>query len=109
MNKVHNIGIAVNSPKTECDDKHCVFHGNVKIRGREFKGTVVRSNAQKTVVVEWERLFFIEKYQRYEKRKSRLQVHNPACLNVKAGDVVRIVESRPISKTKNFVVVERIE
>ncbi len=109
MSKAIDIGLVVKNPETECTDRHCVFHGGFKVRGREFIGNVVKTNAQKTAVVEWERLFFIEKYQRYEKRRSRLQVHNPSCLGIKVGDKVRIVESRPISKTKNFVIVERLK
>ena len=110
MSKVRDIGLALKQvPKEDCNDRHCAFHGNLKVRGREFVGNIVKSSAQKTAVIEWERLFFIPKYQRYEKRKSRLQVHNPACMGVKVGDKVRIVESRPISKTKNFVIIERLE
>lgn len=109
MSKANDIGLVVKNPETECTDKHCAFHGGFKVRGREFVGTVIRASAQKTAVVQWERLFFIDKYQRYEKRRSRLQVHNPSCLGVKVGDKVRIVESRPISKTKSFVIVERLE
>ena len=108
MNKVFDVGLVINNPDGECTDKHCAFHGGFKVRGREFVGTVVRTNAQKTAVVEWERLFFIPKYQRYEKRRSRLQVHSPLCMSIKVGDKVRIIESRPISKTKNFVIVERL-
>jgi len=108
MNKVIDIGLGVKVPDEKCNDKHCVFHAGFKIRGREFIGVVVRTNAQKTAVVEWERLFYLSKYQRYEKRRSRLQVHNTLCMGIKVGDKVRIVESRPISKTKNFVIVERL-
>jgi len=107
--KVYDIGLEAKKPEGECTDRHCAFHGGFKVRGREFEGTVLRTSAQKTAVVQWERLFFLPKYQRYEKRRSRLQVHNPSCMKIKVGDKVRIVETRPISKTKNFVIIERIE
>jgi small subunit ribosomal protein S17 len=103
------IGINVKTPEGTCDDRHCVFHGDLKIRGRSFVGNVVKSVAQKSAVVQWSRLMFIPKYQRYEKRRSKLQVHNPPCINAKVGDKVRIVETRPISKLKNFIIVERVE
>ena len=103
-----NIGLEVTKPQESCDDRHCAFHGNITIRGRQFICTVTKTNAQKTAVVEWARLLYIPKYQRYEKRKSRLQVHNPLCINVKVGNKVKIVECRPISKTKNFVIIERL-
>ena len=108
MNNVKDIGLEVIKPKGGCNDKHCAFHGSVSIRGREFIGVVTKASAQKTAVVEWLRLFYLPKYQRYEKRKSRLQVHNPLCISAKVGDRVKIVECRPISKTKNFVIVERL-
>ena len=109
MTIVKDIGLQVAGSKEDCNDKHCVFHGNITVRGREFVGLVMKTSAQKTAVVEWERLFYLPKYQRYERRKSRLQVHSPLCINVKIGDKVRIVECRPISKTKNFVIVESIK
>ncbi len=107
--KIKNVGLQVVKPKEDCKDIHCVFHGSITVRGREFVGLVIRTSAQKTAVVEWERLFYLPKYQRYERRRSRLQVHNPSCLNVNVGDQVKIVECRPISKTKNFVVVEIVK
>jgi small subunit ribosomal protein S17 len=48
----------------------------------------------------------IAKYERYEKRRSKIHAHNPSCLDAKAGDRVKIAECRPISKTKSYVVVE---
>ena len=108
-NKIKSIGLELIFPEEKCEDKHCAFHGKLSIRGRQFIGIVSKALAQKTAVVRWVRLFYIPKYQRYEKRRSKIQVHNPPCINAKIGDKVRIVESRPISKTKNFVIVERIK
>ncbi len=107
--QIKDIGLEVAKPGADCQDRHCAFHGKVTVRGRQFIGTVIKSNASKTAVVEWPRLAFIEKYQRYEKKKSRLQVHNPLCINAKVGDKVKIGECRPISKTKNFVIIGRVE
>ena len=42
-------------PQKKCYDKNCPFHGNLSLRGREFKGTVVSSKAHKTVSVEWQK------------------------------------------------------
>ena len=61
---------------------------------------------QKTVTVEWERKSYLKKYERYEKRKSKIKAHNPNSINAKEGDIVKIMECKPLSKTKNFVVVE---
>ena len=59
-----------------------------------------------TVVVAREYLQYIRKYNRYEKRTSRIIAHNPPCIGAREGEVVTIAECRPLSKTKAFVVVE---
>jgi len=75
-------------------------------RGKIFTGKVVSDKMSRTVVVQWERRHFVPKYQRYEKRRTKVKAHNPKELNAKLGDIVTIAETRPISKTKNFVVVK---
>ena len=92
----------------KCNDVFCPMHGKLKTRGRTFTGTVVSSKAQKSAVIEWARKRVIPKYERYEKRKTRIQVHNPACMDAKEGDIVDIEECRPLSKTKKFVITKRI-
>ena len=42
-------------------------------------------------------------------QKTRVHAFNPLCINAKEGDTVKIIECRPLSKTKNFVVIEKIE
>jgi len=54
------------------------------------------------------RRHFIPKYERYSKRRTKLLVHNPDCLNAQVGDVVKIMETRPLSKTKHFVVIGKM-
>ncbi len=104
-----NIGIEVVPPKDTCTDDTCPFHGTLSVRGKVLEGKVVSSKAQKTIVVENENLQFIPKYERYERRKSRISAHKPECISVKAGDKVKIAECRPLSKTKKFVVIEVTE
>lgn len=104
-----NIGLDVEAPKEKCNDKNCPFHGDVVVRGRTFYGKVKKANMRRTVMIEWERPFYIPKYERYEKRRSRLKAHVPDCIKLNVGDKVRVVETRPISKTKNFVVVEVVK
>ncbi len=101
------IGINVEEPKEKCDDPNCPFHGHLKVRGIIIKGKVVSTAMQKTVVVERERLHYVPKYERYEKRTSRYKAHLPPCIKVKKGDEVIIMECRPLSKTKHFVVVAK--
>ncbi len=93
----------------DCGDKKCPFHGDVTTHGRVFIGTVIKDKMHRTVNVEWPRSLFIAKYERFEKRRSRVKAHNPACMNVKVGDKVKIAECRPLAKTVNFVVIERLK
>jgi small subunit ribosomal protein S17 len=109
---VRNIGIpGVSPPKVrECNDKSCPFHGSTRIRGKITQGLVVSKKSRNTVVIRQDYVQFIRKYQRYERRNSRLSCHLPECLRneVNIGDMVRVGESRKISKTKAFIVLEKI-
>lgn len=78
-------------------------------RGMTFVGTVVSAKASKTVSVQWERRRYVPKYERYEKRKSKVAAHVPEGMSVNEGDTVRIKETRPISKTKHFIVTEVLD
>lgn len=91
-----------------CKDEHCPKHGLVKVHGRAFTATVQSARAPKTAIVDWERRYHVPKYERYELRRTKLNVHNPDCLNVKPGDIVKIIECKPISKTKHFVITEKV-
>jgi len=102
-----DIGIDVRMPEQECEDVNCPFHGRLPVRGQIIEGVVVSDKAPKTVVILRSYLKKIRKYERYEKRKSKIHAHNPPCIDAKVGDVVKIAECRPLSKTKSFVVVEK--
>ncbi len=108
--KARNIGFGVTPPEREPAeyDAHCPFFGIGSARGRILSGTVVAAKMSRTVTVIVNRRHFLPKFERYEKRRTRLLVHNPPSVNAQVGDTVRIVETRPISKTKHFVVIERI-
>lgn len=101
-------GLDIKQPEKVCSDKNCPFHGSISVRGRIFVGVVVSDKMAKSVTVAWGRKVFVPKYERYEKKKSKLSAHNPECISAKKGDVVRIAETKPLSKTKHFVVVEVI-
>ena len=107
--KVRNIGLDVKPPKNACKDIKCPFHGRLSVRGRTFVGKVVSDKASKTVVVRWEYHSYNTKYERYERRHSKVAAYNPECIDAKKGDDVRIAECRPLSKTKKFVVIEKVE
>jgi len=101
-----NIGFDVAAPTEQCEDINCPFHGTLSVRGQVIDGTVVSDKAIRTVVVQREYLKYIPKYERYEKRKSKLHAHNPDCVAAKKGDRVSLAECRPLSKTKSFVVIK---
>ena len=110
-NMIKNIGIETkkpdNAPKSV--DPKDPFYGSLKIRGRTFTGTVVSDKMMKTATIEWPRRKFDKKYERFEVRRSRVKAHNPESINAKTGDIVKIVETRPLSKTKNFVIIEVVK
>jgi small subunit ribosomal protein S17 len=76
------------------------------VRGQILEGIVTSEKAERTITVERSFYKFISKYERYEKRKSKISAHKPDCLDVKVGDSVKIAECRSLSKTKHFVLVE---
>lgn len=78
------------------------------IRGNIFEGKVTSAKANKTVTVERMISQYIQKYERYRKVRSKIKAHNPSNINAKEGDIVKVGETRKISKTKNFVVMEII-
>ncbi len=70
-------------------------------------GKVVSNKMQKTVVVEVERKFRHRKYKKVIYRHKKYKAHNED-LDLKIGDIVEIVETRPISKDKHFKVVRKL-
>src|SRR5207245_9102434 len=81
-----------------CTDANGQFHGRLPGRGQTLEGVVVSTRMQNTVVIEREHLRFIRKYQRYEKRTRRVNVHAPPCLGLQVGNRVLVMECRPRSE-----------
>jgi len=100
-----DIGIDVPPPERTCSDEHCPFHGKLSVRGQTLEGKVVSTRMQRTVVIEREYTRYIPKYERYEKRTRRMNVHAPPCLALKQGDRVTVMECRPLAKTVHFVAI----
>ncbi|MBE6454957.1 MAG: 30S ribosomal protein S17 [Alphaproteobacteria bacterium] len=71
---------------------------------RILQGVVVSDKMDKSVVVKVERRVMHPVYKKYIKRSAKYTAHDENNL-CKVGDVVQIIESRPISKTKTWVVV----
>jgi small subunit ribosomal protein S17 len=74
---------------------------------RTVEGRVVSNKMDKTVTVLVERLVKHKLYGKYLKRSTKLHAHD-ADNTCNEGDVVRVTEIAPMSKTKNWRVVEII-
>ena len=79
-------------------------------RGRrnELQGTVVSAAMDKTIVVKVDTIKAHRRYQKVVRRSSKFHAHDEQN-QAKPGDVVRIVETRPLSKTKNWRLAEIVE
>ena len=75
---------------------------------RILTGKVVSNSRDKTIAVLVERKVRHPIYKKYIKRSTKVHAHdeNNEC---GLGDVVRVAESKPISKTKNWALVEVVE
>jgi len=71
---------------------------------RQLVGNVIPSKMDKTVVVQVARKFPHPVYQKYVTRTKKYYVHDPQ-EQCSPGDLVRIVESKPLSKLKRWRVV----
>ena len=102
-----NIGLGSKQPKSSCNDIFCPYHGNLSVRGRILTGRVASDKMKKLVTIEREYLHHIKKYNRYEKRRTKISAHNPPCIAATVGDIVTVAECRPLTKTISFVVVQK--
>ena len=73
-------------------------------KSKILSGTVVSDKMKDTVVVLVERFEKHPKYQKFVKRSKKFKAHDLGNTK-KLGDKVKIMESRPISKDKHFIVV----
>jgi len=92
-----------------CQDKDCHIHGSLKARGKIFKGKVIKK-FHKRVVIEFERMSYIRKYERYAKSKTKIHARLPICMEEKIniGDEITVQECRPLSKIIHFVVIGKV-
>ena len=68
---------------------------------RELVGTVIPSKMDKTVIVEIARKYPHPKYKKYVSKTKKYYAHN-IDVECNAGDLVRIIESKPLSKLKRW-------
>jgi small subunit ribosomal protein S17 len=77
-------------------------------RSQERRGVVVSSEMDKTIVVRVETLKAHRRYKKIIRRSTKFHAHDERN-EAKVGDVVRIVETRPLSKTKRWRLAEIVE
>lgn len=92
----------------ECHDTKCPFHGKTSVRGLALEGTIIKKDMHGTATFEKPIRVYVKKFERYEKRRTKLHVHNPPCIDAQKGDTVKIMECKPLSKTKKFVIISKI-
>ncbi len=74
---------------------------------RQVKGVVVSDKMDKTVVVKVDRYVKHPKYGKFYTLSKRYKAHDETNM-YKVGDTVLIEETKPISKDKTFIVVEKV-
>ncbi len=81
----------------------------ISTRGRTFEG-IITKKFHKRVVVEFERTVYVQKYERFYKKKTRLHARLPDSIanEINVGDYVRVKECRPLSKIIHFIVIEKV-
>lgn len=95
---------------SDCKDRNCHIHGNLKTRGRIFEG-IITKKFHKRITIEFERMIYVRKYERYKKSKTKIHARLPVCMEekIQVGDLIKIQECRPLSKIIHFVVIEKIK
>lgn len=79
-----------------------------KVKAKIRTGTVVSDRMDKTVVVAVESYYKHPLYKKILKKVKKFKVHDPEGSS-KMGDVVKISETRPLSKTKRWRLVEVVK
>jgi small subunit ribosomal protein S17 len=77
-------------------------------RRQERRGVVVSDAMDKTIVVKVDTIRAHPRYKKVIRRSAKFHAHDEAN-TAKVGDLVRIVETRPLSKTKNWRLAEIVE
>ncbi len=80
------------------------------VRGRRKirTGKVVSNNMQKSILVSIERKVAHPIYKKYFRRTSKLMAHDEK-QEANIGDVVRVMETRPVSKQKRWRLIEIVQ
>ncbi|MBL7073004.1 MAG: 30S ribosomal protein S17 [Candidatus Omnitrophica bacterium] len=80
---------------------------SIKSKAKVIVGTVTSDKMDKSVTVEWNTRKRHPIYKKFVRRHVKIKAHDEKN-EVRAGDVVKIMETKPISKNKCWKVVEII-
>ncbi len=97
--------------KTEVKESKIVgTEKSINPRGKIFEG-VVTAKFHKRITIEFERMVYIRKYERYAKSKTKIHARLPVSMEneVNVGDLIRVQECRPLSKIIHFIVVKKLK
>ena len=75
------------------------------IKRKEYIGRVVSDKMMKTVVIAIDRIVKHPRYKKYLKRTHHLKAHDETN-TCRVGDQVKLIETRPLSAQKRWVVLE---
>ncbi len=75
---------------------------------RVLSGTVVSSNSNKTIIVKVTRRVKHKLYKKIISRSKKYHAHDEENI-FKVGDIVKIIESKPISKLKSWIVMNETQ
>lgn len=80
----------------------------LKQKKRMLVGTVVSDKMNKTIVIAVARRKVHRLYKKYVNATKRVKAHDEQ-EEARVGDLVRVMEAKPVSKTKNWRLVEVLE
>ncbi len=81
---------------------------NMLKKRKEYVGQVVSDKMDKTVVVAIDRMVQDPRYKKFLKRTNKLKAHDEKN-EARVGDRVKLIETRPLSREKRWVVIEVLE
>jgi len=99
--------VAVSEAAASASATSAAPSGQPERRRQEKVGLVTSDKMEKTVVVRVERQVRHPKYKRYIRRRKKFMAHDE--LGAHIGDIVRIIETRPLSARKRWRVVEIVQ
>ncbi|RLG12347.1 30S ribosomal protein S17 [Candidatus Pacearchaeota archaeon] len=99
----------IKKEKPSLSDKEIQKRKNINARGRIFEGKVIRK-FHKRVTIEFERMIYIKKYERYARSKTKIHARLPEEIEdkINLGDIIQVRECRPLSKIIHFIVIKKI-